>query len=92
MRRAAFAMAATVALMVISMLTWTAQATTLSGTVMPSTHNYSPVEKVGCTGAGRCPYGTYLVCGPYGRHCSCAACGAAYGYHHYYHPYYRYNY
>jgi len=53
-----------------------AKATTLAGTdSLPSaTRNYSPIEKVGCGGPGRCPSGLHWVCGPYGR-CGCIACG-----------------
>jgi hypothetical protein len=41
------------------------------------TQNYSPIEKVGCSGAGRCPWGRTWVCGP--RGCGCAPCGGGYG-------------
>jgi hypothetical protein len=38
-----------------------AEAMTLNGVgnVPTATRDYSPVEKVGCGGAGRCPYGAH---------------------------------
>lgn len=94
MRKLTFALIALGTLMLAGPLAWNAEATTLTGTVgQPPATNYSPVERVGCGGAGRCPYGLHSVCGDYG--CRCVSCG--YGYRPYaYHPYayhrYRYNY
>jgi hypothetical protein len=55
-----------------------AEAMTLNGVgnVPTATRDYSPVEKVGCGGPGRCPYGAHWVCGPYGG-CGCVSCGYA---------------
>jgi hypothetical protein len=88
MRKLMFALTAMGALMLAGLLTWSAEATTLAGTVgQPPATNYSPVEKVGCGGAGRCPYGLHWACGPYGR-CACIACGGPYVAHPYVaHPY-----
>jgi hypothetical protein len=53
-------------------IVWNAQASPMS---LPSTPNYSPVQKVACGGPGRyCPWGSHWVCGPAGR-CGCVACG-----------------
>jgi len=64
---------------VVVMLAGWAEATTLAGTEsLPSvTRDFSPVEKIGCGGPGRCPVGLYWACGPYGG-CGCVACGGAY--------------
>lgn len=71
--------------MIAGLMTLTAGATPMSPPgQLP---NYSPVERVGCGGYGKCPYGLHWVCGAYGR-CWCAPCGGGY-----YKPYkYRYNY
>ena len=95
MRKLTFALIAMGALMLAGLLAWNAEATTLTGTVgqPPATH-YSPVEKIGCGGVGRCGYGFHYVCGDYGR-CGCVSCGYGYRpyvYHPYVHPYRRYNY
>jgi hypothetical protein len=51
-----------------------AEATALTGTgTLPSTRDYSPVEKVGCKGPARCAYGLHWACGPHGR-CGCVSC------------------
>jgi hypothetical protein len=76
MRKVAIAFAATSALLVAGVLAWNAQAAPFAVTA-PAT-NYSPIERVGCGGPGRCPWGRTWVCGPYGR-CGCAPCGG-YGY------------
>ena len=85
MRKTMLSLTAGAAILAAGLMTWTAGAAPLSGTAgtFPS---YSPVEKVGCGGYGKCPYGSHWVCGPYNR-CGCAPCGG------YYKPYkYRYNY
>jgi hypothetical protein len=74
MRNLAIAIAAVLVMAVGGFMTWTAQATPLGVLSLP---NYSPIEKVGCRGWGRCPYGRYWACGPY--RCWCAPCGP-YGY------------
>jgi hypothetical protein len=61
------------AMVVVVFTGWTAQA---APTIPPVT-KYSPVESVGCSGPGRCPWGRHWVCGPYGR-CGCVACGGVY--------------
>jgi len=61
------------AMAVVVFTGWTAQA---APTIPPVT-KYSPVESVGCSGPGRCPWGRHWVCGPYGR-CGCVACGGVY--------------
>jgi hypothetical protein len=85
-----------IAIAVLSFAGW-AEATTLTGAVnLPTaTRDYSPVEKVGCGGPGRCPYGRHWVCRPYGR-CGCVSCGygrpyvAPYAYRPYGYRRYRY--
>ena len=73
-----FALIAIGALMLAGLLTWNAEATTLTGAAgQPPATNYSPVEKVGCGGVGRCGWGYHWVCGPYGR-CGCVSCGGPY--------------
>lgn len=87
MRKTILTLIAGAAMMLAGFMTLTADATPLSGPAGQSP-NYSPVEKVGCGGYGKCPYGQHWVCGAYGR-CWCAPCGGG-GY--YYKPRYRYNY
>jgi hypothetical protein len=82
--------------MAVMLLAGWAEATTFTGTgsLPTATRDYSPVEKVGCGGPGRCPVGLHWACGPYGR-CGWVSCGYArpYVYHPYAHPYaYRYRY
>jgi len=72
MRRGLIAAAAVTMLMFAGGIVWNANAGPVA---VPSLPNYSPVETVGCGGAGRCPWGSHWVCGPYGR-CGCVACGA----------------
>ena len=62
----------------VVLLAGSAEATTLAGTEgLPSApRDFSPVEKVGCGGPGRCPAGLHWACGPYGG-CGCVACGGA---------------
>jgi hypothetical protein len=64
--------------MMVVLLTGLAEATTLTGTgsLPATTRDFSPVEKVGCGGPGRCPIGLHWVCGPHGR-CGCVSCGIA---------------
>jgi hypothetical protein len=75
MRKLAITLAAALVMVLGGLLVWKADATTLSGShsMPPLTNNFSPVEKVGCRGPGRCPYGLRWVCGPY--RCWCAPCG-----------------
>jgi hypothetical protein len=76
MRKVTIAFAATIALLVAGVLAWNAQAAPFAGTAPAK--NYSPIERVGCGGAGRCPWGRTWVCGP--RGCGCAPCGGGGGY------------
>jgi hypothetical protein len=66
MRKLAITLAAALVMVLGGLLVWKADATTLSGShsMPPLTNNFSPVEKVGCRGPGRCPYGLRWVCGP----------------------------
>src|SRR5262249_62166625 len=52
----------------VVLLAGSAEATTLAGTEgLPSApRDFSPVEKVGCGGPGRCPAGLHWGRGPYG--------------------------
>ena len=63
--------------MAVVLLAGWAEATTLAGTEsLPSSpRDFSPIEKVGCGGPGRCPAGLHWVCGPYGG-CGCVSCGS----------------
>jgi hypothetical protein len=63
------------AMLIAGSLAWTAAATPLTSTLPPPL-NYSPIEKVGCGGPGRCPTGLHWACGPY--RCGCVACVAPY--------------
>lgn len=82
MRKFAITFAAGLVMVLAGLFAWQADATTLGGAlgVPPVTKNYSPIEKVGCRGYGRCPLGLRWTCGPY--RCWCAPCG-------YYRPYKR---
>jgi hypothetical protein len=71
MRRALIAAASGIMLIVATGMLWNAKAGPVGVLSLP---NYSPVEKVGCGGPGRCPWGSHWVCGPYGR-CGCVVCG-----------------
>lgn len=71
MRRGLIATAAAIMLMLAGGILWNANASPMG---VPSLPNYSPVQTVGCTGPGRCPYGMRLACSPYGR-CGCVSCG-----------------
>jgi hypothetical protein len=71
MRRSLIAIASAIMLMLAGGIVWNAHASPMG---VPSLPNYSPVQTVGCTGPGRCPWGFRLACGPYGR-CGCVACG-----------------
>jgi len=86
MPKLAITLAAGLVMVLAGLFAWKADATTLGGAVgVPPVSNYSPVEKVGCGGYGRCPLGLRWTCGPY--RCWCAPCGG------YYRPYkYRYRY
>ena len=90
-----------IALAAVTLLSFAglAEAMTLNGggNLPTATRDYSPVEKVGCGGPGRCPYGSHWVCGGYGG-CGCVSCGygrpyvAPYAPRPYAYRPYRYNY
>jgi hypothetical protein len=70
--------------MAILLVAGWAEATTLkTGHLPAATRGYSPVEKVGCGGPGRCATGLYWACGPNGK-CGCVSCGH---FHPYVHPF-----
>jgi hypothetical protein len=78
--------AAAIMLILAGGIVWNANASPMTA---PSLPNYTPIEKVGCSGPGRCGWGRHWVCGPYGR-CGCVACGVGphvYVAPHVYHPY-----
>ncbi len=71
MRISFIATVSAIMLMLIGGVVWNANASPMG---VPSLPNYSPVQTVGCSGPGRCGWGSHWVCGPYGR-CGCVACG-----------------
>ena len=79
MRKFAFVLAATLAMLCVGLLTWQAEATTLTGAVPLGAKNYSPiVQDVGCRsnapliGKNGCPRFTHQVCKK--AVCSCVPC------------------
>lgn len=80
MTRLAPALTATAAALLAGLLTWKAEATTLTGAVSPSgATNYSLIQKTGCLLDGRyCRVGFHWVCGlppnPERRRCHCVPC------------------
>ena len=73
MKKLMIAVASAISLLAAVGVAWQADATPFAAT-QPPTSNYSPIEKVGCGGPGRCPWGRYWACGPY--RCGCVACVA----------------
>jgi hypothetical protein len=71
MRTGLIAAATATMVMLAGGMVWEANA---GPTGVPSLPNYSPVQTIGCSGPGRCPWGRHWVCGPYGR-CGCVSCG-----------------
>ena len=68
-----------------------AEATPLGSGIPRPENDPSLVEKMGCGGPGRCPYGLRSICSPYG--CTCVPCGSVKRPHPYYGGYrYRYRY
>ena len=50
-----------------------------ASTIPLPAQNYSPIERIGCTGPGtRCPWGRTWACNPRGF-CRCVKCGGFYG-------------
>ena len=79
MRKFAFVLAATLAMLCVGLLTWQAEATTLTGAVPLGAKNYSPiVQDIGCrrnaplVGNNGCPRFTHQVCKK--KVCSCVPC------------------
>ena len=80
MTKLTLAFAAT-AVLLAAMLTWQADATSLTGAVSrpPLAKTHSPVQHAGCLLAGRyCGVGSHWVCGlppnPERRRCHCVPC------------------
>jgi hypothetical protein len=75
MRKIAIALGLSAAVLVAGGIAWKAEATTWrSGTLnLPGvTKNYSPIERVGCYGYGKCPPGLRWKCN--GNRCWCKPC------------------
>ena len=47
-----------------------------AGSLPTVTKDFSPIQRVGCSGYGKCPLGLKWVCAPYGG-CGCVSCGYA---------------
>lgn len=66
------------AVLLLSSLTWKAEAQTLRGATIfhTQTQNFTPIEKAACGPffGRRCGPFHHWVCGPYGRRCWCAPC------------------
>ena len=81
MTKLACVLTATAAVLLAELLTWNAEATTLTVAIRPlaMAKSYSPVRRTGCLLAGRyCGVGFHFVCGlppnPERRRCHCVPC------------------
>ena len=79
MTKLACALTATAAMLLAGLLTWKAEATTLTVAIRPlaMAKSYSPFQKAGCLLAGRyCGVGSHFVCGYHRerRRCHCVPC------------------